>query len=175
MVILFVAGYPSRDCEGTLNELTRTQKQKTTTTMIALQHPNVISGPFPQWHLDLPLLGRASDLPAIQTALAGGYRAATIVGMSGVGKTRLAVEVASTVRFTHGIVWHSVNPQAVFSELITQIRVHLRLDPAVSDDDIWAALGHYQVLLIIDGAEECVEPEHYVDCLNRLNLNGGTR
>ena len=89
--------------------------------MTLVRHNDVISGPFPQWHSDLPLIGRASDFAAVQTALADGHRAIAIVGMSGVGKTRLAVEIAARSPFTNGIIWQAITPQTIFGDLINLI------------------------------------------------------
>lgn len=44
-----------------------------------------------------PLVGRADELAALQRALSSGERLLTITGSAGIGKTRLAVELAQTL------------------------------------------------------------------------------
>ncbi|HVO44278.1 MAG TPA: toll/interleukin-1 receptor domain-containing protein [Aggregatilineales bacterium] len=91
-----------------------------------------IAGSFPRWQLDLPLIGREADLKQVRDLLAGPNRAVVILGLGGVGKTRLAAEIAATAdpaQFRDGVLWHTItDAPSDFATLTGLIRDHLGLD-----------------------------------------------
>jgi predicted ATPase/DNA-binding winged helix-turn-helix (wHTH) protein len=103
------------------------------------------------------LVGRESDLAALESALASG-RCVTVVGGAGVGKTRLAQEVLARALGTAELqaAWVDLHP-------LTQLRhvasaMALAVGVTVPDrGDAFAALhqalGQAPLLLILDGAE----------------------
>ena len=135
-----------------------------------------ITGDFPHWLAHQPIVGRSDDLLRVQEALTAGQRATVIMGLSGVGKTRLAVEVVANARFRHGTIWHTLTEYTTLDDLTMLIRNHLRLGMNTDAGEVWEELGRRQVLLVLDNAEECVAHRHaYTQRLNRLDLSGGTR
>jgi len=128
-----------------------------------------ISGSFPRWHLDLPLIGRDAELKTIQDALKSNQRIVAILGLGGVGKTRLAAEVAAPADFPAGVVWHTVTPQSTISYLTLTIRDHLRLPQTAEDDTIWAEVSKRGILIVLDNAEDCAQPAAYAARLNVLD------
>ncbi len=133
-----------------------------------------IGGSFPRYHLDLPLIGRDDELAAVEESLAGNHRITLITGLGGVGKTRLAVEVAARADFADGAIWHEVADYSTLATLTNLIREHLDLPPS-EDDPIWEALNRRAVLLVLDNAEVCKEPAAYARRLNNLDTAGGSR
>ncbi len=134
-----------------------------------------VSGNFPRWHLDLPLIGRDADLGDVRADLADGSRAAVILGLGGVGKTRLAAEIVNTSDFKDGVVWHTIDPHTTADDLTLAIRDHLGLGVTSEADATWAALGKRRTLLVLDNAEDCAQPAAYAARLNALDRAGGTR
>jgi tetratricopeptide (TPR) repeat protein len=134
-----------------------------------------ISGDFPRSQLDLPLIGRDAKLNEARGSIQDRARLTAILGLGGVGKTRLAAEIAASADFTDGVVWHTIKPTSTPADLAPTIRDHLKLDRAADDDAIWRELDRRAVLMVLDNAEDCAEPQAYADRLNALDLAGGTR
>jgi tetratricopeptide (TPR) repeat protein len=133
-----------------------------------------ISGNFPRWHLELPLIGRDDDLANVR-ALVKDNRATAILGLGGVGKTRLAAQIADQADFADRVLWHTIAPYTTVDQLAGQVRDHLDLDKTLDDDATWATLGSRAVLIVLDNAEDCAQPKAYADRINGLNTIGGTR
>lgn len=148
-----------------------TYEASPTATQFKLQH---LAGDFPYWHLDLPLIGRDSDLNDVRQSLTDGHRGTLLQGFSGIGKTRLAAEIASTIRYKDGVVWYNFSPNSTLADLAALIITHLKLDPRTEEHDLWPLLRKYQMLLVLDAAEDCPQPKAFADQLNRLTLNRGT-
>ncbi len=134
----------------------------------------LISGAFPRWQLDLPLIGREDELAAVRADLAN-QRLTLITGLGGVGKTRLAAEVVVTGAYPDGVLWHTLTAESRVGGLTQQIREHLRLDAGLSEDGVWGTLARRGLLLVLDNAEDCRERRAYAERLNALDHNGGTR
>ncbi|MBX3083349.1 MAG: TIR domain-containing protein [Anaerolineae bacterium] len=149
-----------------------TYEPSPTETKIKLHH---LSGNFPYWHLDLPLIGRDSDMEVVRQSLSEGHRGTLIQGYSGIGKTRLAVEIASTLKFKDGVVWYTFTPNSTLGDLAALIIDHLNLDQRTDQAELWPLLRKYQMLLVLDAAEDCPHPREFAEALNRLILNRGTQ
>ncbi len=140
------------------------------------KHARRITGRFPYSQLDLPLIGRDADRTKVENLLSDPKaRTVTILGLGGVGKSRLAVEIANTAAFTDGVVWHTMTRDSTVDQLTWSIRDHLDLDVTTGADTTWDELGKHQTLLVLDNAEDCQQPKAYADRLNELNLGGGAR
>jgi tetratricopeptide (TPR) repeat protein len=166
----------TRDPETNMTKLVRAvRSQYDPESQPTAIQDRAIGGSFPRYYLRLPLIGRDSDLSVVQKALADGHRVTSIVGLSGVGKTRLAVEIVNTVTFQDGVIWLTMSEYTTVADLTTLIRNHLGLDVSADLSSVWAALGKRQVLIVLDGAEACAQRQAYADQLNMLDLSGGTR
>lgn len=165
------------DFETGINELVKALQGDSpleTTAKVTAQQRS-LSGNFPRWHLDFPLMGRGDILEQVHKTLANGQRVTELLGLGGVGKTRLAAEIVNTVTFQHGVVWHKIEPHTTIDNLAFQIRDHLGLDPETELDMVWDILGRREVLLVLDNAEDCSAPAAYAERINALNLEGGSR
>jgi len=110
-----------------------------------------------------PFIGRESELMALSNVLTDPTaRLITLVGMGGMGKTRLAIEAATRSRdvFKNGVAFialASIHPSATTEiALARAIASTLRLTVSRSDDtidDLLGALRHSNMLLILDTFE----------------------
>jgi predicted ATPase/DNA-binding winged helix-turn-helix (wHTH) protein len=103
-----------------------------------------------------PLFGRDEDVAAAADAVAD-HRLVTLLGMGGVGKTRLAVAVARAVldRFGDGVWFVDLAP--VDGERSAAVAIAHASGVALSSGDVTAqladALGDRGALVVLDGAE----------------------
>jgi predicted ATPase len=116
---------------------------------------------LPTYHTSL--IGRAADVSAISDLLSDSHRRiVTLVGASGTGKTRLALEVALSVKstFSAGMVFVALAPiqdarfvlSAIASEFGIQEHSHEPLR-----ETIGRALADKHLLLILDNLEQVQE------------------
>lgn len=149
--------------------------QSLKSTSISTTRGLSITGTFPRSYLDIPLIGRDDELAQIQQDLEADTRMVSILGFGGLGKTRLAAEVAVKTPFRDGVVWHTISTYTTITELTASIRDHLELDESYNDDAVWQTLAHKQALLVLDNAEDCRDIPAYAQRINQLDLSGGTR
>jgi DNA-binding SARP family transcriptional activator len=103
--------------------------------------------------LTAPLVGRTGEVAALVTAL-DAHRLVTLTGPAGVGKTRLAVEVARHVDAAHG-TWlvrldtarHPDDIAAVVADAV----------PFVDGPDLGAGLRGAEALLVLDNCEHLID------------------
>ena len=103
------------------------------------------------------LVGRTAELAAVTGALAD-HPLVTVIGIGGMGKTRLAQEVARTAgdRFADGVAWAdlatALDASAARHEIATALGVR-----AQTGDDVVAGIGevltHRNLLLVLDNCE----------------------
>src|SRR5262245_41901771 len=105
-----------------------------------------------------PLVGRDSDLAALRSALTTA-RLVTLYGAGGIGKTRLAIEVAASPS-PHGAVWFvELAPVLISSGVTTSVARTLELaeSPGHEIDLICDYLSRRRGLLVLDTCEHVVE------------------
>jgi predicted ATPase len=107
-----------------------------------------------------PFIGRANDLLKLRGKLRrGSERLITITGMGGLGKSRLAEQVALELleHFQHGVWRVDCEPLSEPHDLLAEICAALRLDVtrAGSASDIGRKLAGRHLLLLLDGFESC--------------------
>lgn len=101
-----------------------------------------------------PFIGRYAELSEL-LGLMSTARAITLVGASGLGKTRLAHEVARRVatHFPDGVAAVALSPQSPLESLVRPLALALRIERAhdcSTPEQLAAAIGARRVLLIID-------------------------
>ena len=101
--------------------------------------------------------GRDADLKAVTDALAKGLT--VILGIGGIGKSRLAAEVVNTHQGEHGVVWHTCTKSSWADEVINLIRHHFSLTRTTSREKLLSGLQQYFVLVVLDNMEEVIEDD----------------
>ncbi|MEL7435805.1 MAG: TIR domain-containing protein, partial [Chloroflexota bacterium] len=150
-------------------------KRQAPLTATATKQRIKISGTFPRSYLDLPLIGRDDEFEQVQSLLEENNRMVSILGLGGLGKTRLAVDIATQAQFRDGVIWYTISPTTDIHRLTTQIRDHLRLDDTYADNAVWEQLNTRQCLIVLDNAEDCRQPATYANRINSVDLTNGTR
>ncbi|MEO1060008.1 MAG: hypothetical protein AAFZ07_01220 [Actinomycetota bacterium] len=108
------------------------------------------------------LIGRSAELEAVGAAIASGARLISLVGVGGVGKTRIAAEVAIRT----GGVFVDARDHHAGRSLAAVLAAALALEPATDVIDALAAeLRHRPRVLVVDGVDRFVED---TDVLGRL-------
>jgi predicted ATPase len=109
-----------------------------------------------------PLIGRAEDLASALELLTAGERVITLTGPPGVGKTRLAIDLARASRATSGYpVWFTDLTSLPGGADDAVIAGHLARTLGLSDADhpadaLRRALGDVGALLVLDNCEHVV-------------------
>ncbi|MGZ4387502.1 MAG: adenylate/guanylate cyclase domain-containing protein, partial [Gaiellaceae bacterium] len=105
----------------------------------------------------LPLIGRQHEVATVLELLRGGARLVTLTGPGGIGKTRLALEVAAELAhdFEDAVYWVPLatidEPQRV-PDLIAAM-----LGAPIENDGLLRFLRHRKVLLVADNFEHVVD------------------
>ena len=107
------------------------------------------------------LIGREAELRAV-TALATEHRLVSLVGAGGIGKTRLALEVARHLlpRFPDGVFVAELGPLASPELVPATVASALGLPHVagtVSRDGVASAVGTKKLLLVIDNCEHVID------------------
>jgi predicted ATPase/DNA-binding XRE family transcriptional regulator len=117
---------------------------------------------FPPLPIPLtPLLGRDNEIEAVVTLLHQGIRLLTITGTGGVGKTRLALQIATTVAgdYADGAAMVPLaavtDPTLVASAIVQELGV-ARANGAASQDTLTQFLEVREALLVLDNFEQVV-------------------
>src|SRR3954471_8202258 len=151
--------------------------------MPAAIHPPAPERPEPAWPDAAPpapaqpIVGRdpiVADL--VESLIAGVDRRILLSGLGGVGKTRLAIEIADDVagRFDGRVAWLPLARVSRDGGLASALAAALELDGGEPDhlpDAIAAALGDRPALLVLDAVESVLHDLRVVDELAALNAD----
>lgn len=107
-----------------------------------------------------PIVGRANDVQAVVGMLRE-HRLVTLTGVGGVGKTRLAVEVANALarEWSHGARWIELAP--IFEAEVLPAAVATALGVSTDSDEhivdsIAEAMSGQEVLIVLDNCEHLI-------------------
>jgi tetratricopeptide (TPR) repeat protein len=122
--------------------------------------------------LSIPLSGRDTDLARVKTLLKQGPT--MIVGVGGLGKSRLAAEVMVTWDEVSGAIWHVVRETSTADEVIELLREHFNIDSSASRAAVLTLLRANRRLIVIDNAESAVDDRRaaYAALVEELWANG---
>jgi predicted ATPase/DNA-binding SARP family transcriptional activator len=112
--------------------------------------------------LSTPLLGRDKELREVGKLLSKGTRLVTLTGSAGVGKTRLALELASSLQanFNHGVVTLSLAALQAPELLVPALRHGLGVS-----GDVAQYLKEKNLLLVLDNCEHLPDALPYIGTL----------
>ncbi len=105
-----------------------------------------------------PMIGRDADLAAVLDALAD-RRIVTLVGPGGVGKTRLAIEVARTGGETHsrGAIFVPLSRVADGSDVAAAIADAIGVRPSPNGTVSFEGAGALDALVVLDNCEHVID------------------
>ncbi len=105
-------------------------------------------------------VGRSDDVAHVADAL-DAHRIVTLTGVGGVGKTRLALQVAAEFadRFRHGTWFCDLTPVATPDGVVGAIADALGIDAGTvaPDQALVTWLRHHQALLVVDNCEHVLD------------------
>jgi len=122
--------------------------------------------------LEIPMTGREDDRKGVIELLR--ENPVSILGVGGVGKSRLAVAVAASSPDVQGAIWHKADDLSNADDVIGLIRDHFDLDPATNRRDVLAHLRTHKRLIVIDNAESVDETRRpaYAKLIDELYTAG---
>lgn len=122
--------------------------------------------------LNNPLRGRDKDVATVMKMLGG--HITQVIGMGGLGKSRLCAEIA--LAYPNGAVWHRCSAVSRSYQIADLLRGHFGLSSEMPIEDVLAITAEHKPLIVIDNAEDVTPntPAHndYVKLMNQLTAYG---
>ncbi|HNC09482.1 MAG TPA: tetratricopeptide repeat protein [Anaerolineales bacterium] len=168
--LLELAGQ-TRSTEG-MNQRITVSRTVQTRTQRAVE---VVSEETPQFHLPAPLfpiLGRETELARVTDLLLNEARLVTLIGAPGIGKTRLAIEAAHTLKpyFPDGVCFVGLDSIQQAEDVPATIASVLELSPSAEQlpvSLIRSFLSSKNILLVLDNCEHVLDAvELFGECLS---------
>lgn len=121
-----------------------------------------------------PMRGRDDDLRQVHDAL-NSKRPVFIIGVGGLGKSRLAAEALLTGDMANGAIWHRISDVSRPEAVIELLRQHFHLEATVDRPQVLEKLRQYQRIVVLDNAEDVPENDprraDYVRLINELHAH----
>ncbi|MCY4540553.1 MAG: hypothetical protein OXE52_20215, partial [Chloroflexi bacterium] len=125
-------------------------------------------------HLLINIFGRNEDLDTIRSLLDRG-RPTFITGIGGIGKSRLAYEIALSVADVNGVIWHVCSDVSSPNDILELLRDHFGLPQKTPTENVIDLLRSQPQLIVIDNAESVQKRDlrsAYVNLANLLSQAG---
>src|SRR5690606_34730512 len=124
--------------------------------------------------LSVPIQGREDDLKQIAAYLDTG-RPTQILGVGGLGKSRLAAELAFSYPAVDGAIWLRCDDVATADDFVYQMREHFELDLTSERAAVLKQFGSKKRLVVIDNAEAVPDDDprraEFTRLVNQLAAN----
>ena len=117
----------------------------------AVERVRVITGRIDPRLTTIPMSGRVDDLAEVKRLLL--IQPVAVLGVGGLGKSRLAAEVVQTSDDAHGAIWHVASESSRADEVIDLLRDHFELAATTEPREVFKALREMPTLVVIDNAE----------------------
>jgi hypothetical protein len=134
----------------------------------------VVTGEI-QASLSVPIQGREADLKQITAHLNTG-RPTQILGVGGLGKSRLAAELTYTYPAVDGAIWLRCDDTTTADDFIYRMREHFELDPTADRAVVLKQFQHKKRLVVIDNAESVPDDDsrraEFTKLVNQLAAHG---
>jgi tetratricopeptide (TPR) repeat protein len=131
-----------------------------------------LTGKLPPLLRVVPLCGRQEDVATVT----GKLREAPvqIVGVGGLGKSRLAAEVVRVASPEAGAVWHFCTPNSSAALLQAEMQKHYRLETKSDPQPLLDAVEQRPALVVVDNGEDVPLAERvgYVEFIHSLHAVG---
>jgi predicted ATPase/transcriptional regulator with XRE-family HTH domain len=159
--LLELAGQKRNESSGSQRiTITRTTQTKTQRVLEVISQqtasPYILPAPL------FPLIGRTAEIESICSLLLGEARLITLIGTPGIGKTRLALEIAHTLtsHFAQGVCFVALDSAQNIKDVPSAIAAALGITPT-TDQPIEAAISSHlmshEILLVLDNCEHVLE------------------
>ena len=122
----------------------------------------------------LRMYGRDDDVAKVETLLRNG-RPTFITGIGGIGKSRLAHEVALRATDVTGVIWHQCSEVSNATEITDLLKEHFALPPSTQQSIVESQIMAQRLLVVVDNAESVQDTEKrsaYVDLSNLITQLG---
>ncbi len=125
--------------------------------------PHVSGSPIDERLLTIPLIGRDDDIRTLRGYLKTAIT--QIIGLGGLGKSRLAAELVQIEAPPDGAIWHVASDVSRADEVIVTLRKHYKLPLETERADLMAHIrekGADRLLVVIDNGES-IDPQNRAD------------
>ncbi|MCY4021000.1 MAG: TIR domain-containing protein [Chloroflexi bacterium] len=115
------------------------------------------------------IFGRNEDLDTIRSLLDRG-RPTFVTGIGGIGKSRLAYEIALSIADVNGVIWHVCSDVSSPNDILKLLRDHFGLPQETPTENVIDRLRSQTQLIVIDNAESVQKRDLRSAYANLANL-----
>lgn len=156
----------SRDWEAGIRALAAAMRNEPAPENAPVMLVRPVTGRIDRKLLTIPIEGRSYGLWALTTRLKQGPT--TVLGVGGIGKSRVAAEVMMTSPDIEGAVWQPCSDVSQPEEVLALLREHFSLPATASRSQTLQPLRRNKRLVVIDHAD-AVPDERRVDYIGLID------
>jgi len=137
-----------------------------------LVHVRRVSGIIDRRLTAIPMSGRDDDLAKVKSSLMRGPT--SIVGVGGLGKSRLAAEIVMTLEDIRGAIWHYARDVSRADDVLELLREHFGLQVTATRRETLERIKTNKLLIVIDNAESIPDERKadYITLIDELHEVG---